>query len=162
MQSHFHAIVWIDHHQAKVFHFNANEVDRAIVRPHDRTVHLHHKANTIGSGHVAADKEFLGRVTEAVAGAGTILIVGPAGAKTELASHLTAHAPGLSARGHANAFVSLEGGALHRMLTIFLRQHKDLRASASACPLNRGVKPPPSSLAASNQSKHFRTSWGVR
>jgi hypothetical protein len=98
MQPHFHAIIWIDHHQAKVFHFNADEIDRTIVRPHDRTVHLHHKANTIGSGHVAVDKEFLGRVTEAVAGAGTILIVGPAGAKTELANHLTAHAPGLSAR----------------------------------------------------------------
>ena len=61
-------------------------------------MHLHHKANTIGSGHAPADKEFFGRVTDALAGAGTILIVGPAGAKTELASHLAAHAPGLSTR----------------------------------------------------------------
>ena len=98
MQAHFHAIVWIDHHQANVFQFNADEVDRTVVRPHDRAVHLHHKANTIGSGHAPADKEFFGRVTHALAGAGTILIVGPAGAKTELASHLAAHAPGLSTR----------------------------------------------------------------
>jgi hypothetical protein len=98
MQLHFHAIVWIDHHQAKVFHFNAGEVDRAVVRPRDRMVRLHHKANTIASGHAPADKEFLGRVTRALAGAGTILIVGPAGAKTELAKDLAARAPDLSAR----------------------------------------------------------------
>jgi len=98
MQPHFHAIVWIDHHQAKVFRFNADDVERAVVRPHDPTVHLHHKANTIGSGHAPVDKDFLGRVTTAMAGAGTILIVGPAGAKTELATHLAAHAPDLSAR----------------------------------------------------------------
>ena len=98
MPPHFHVIVWIDHHQGKVFHFNTDEVDRTVVRPYDRTVHLHHKANTIGSGHVAADKEFLGRVTEAVAEAGTILIVEPAGDKTELANHLTAYAPDHSAR----------------------------------------------------------------
>ena len=98
MQPHFHAIVWIDHHQAKVFRFNADDVERKVVRPHDPTVHLHHRANTIGSGHAPVDKDFLGRVTAAMAGAGTILIVGPAGAKTELATHLAAHAPDLSAR----------------------------------------------------------------
>ncbi len=98
MQPHFHAIVWIDHHQAKVFCFNVDGVDRAVIHPHDRTMHLHHKANTIGSGHAPVDKEFFGRVTEALAGAGTILIVGPAGAKTGLANHLAAHAPDLSAR----------------------------------------------------------------
>jgi stalled ribosome rescue protein Dom34 len=98
MQSHFHAIVWIDHHEAKVFHFNADKVDRAVVRPHDRMVHLHTKTHTIGNGHAPVDKDFLGRVAEALAGAGTILIVGPAGAKTELANHLAAHAPELSAR----------------------------------------------------------------
>jgi hypothetical protein len=98
MQPHFHAIVWIDHHQAKVFRFNADDVERAVIRPHDPTVHLHHKANTIGSGHAPVDKDFLGRVTAAMAGAGTILIVGPAGARTELAAHLAAHAPDLSAR----------------------------------------------------------------
>ena len=37
-------------------------------------------------------------MTQALAGAGTILIVGPAGAKTELTKHLAAYAPDLSAR----------------------------------------------------------------
>jgi hypothetical protein len=98
MQQHFHAIVWIDHHQAKVFRFNASEIDRDVIRPHDPTVHLHHKANTIGSGHAPVDKDFLKRVTESVSGAGAMMIVGPASAKTELAAYIAAHAPGLAAR----------------------------------------------------------------
>jgi hypothetical protein len=91
MQPHFHAVVWIDHHQAKVFRFNAEDVQRAVVHPHDPTVHLHH-------GHAPVDKVFLEGVATAMTGAGTILIVGPAGAKTELATHLAAHAPEVSAR----------------------------------------------------------------
>jgi hypothetical protein len=98
IQQHFHAIVWIDHHQAKVFRFNTSDVDRDVIRPHDPTVHLHHKANAVGSGRAPVDKDFLRRVTESVARAGVIMIVGPASAKTELAAYIAAHAPHLSAR----------------------------------------------------------------
>lgn len=98
MQQHFHAIIWIDHHQAKVFRFNASDLERDVIRPHDPAVHLHHKANTIGSGHAPVDKDFLRRVAESVSGAGAILIVGPANAKTELAAYVSAHAPDLSKR----------------------------------------------------------------
>jgi len=52
------------------------------------TKHLHHKANSIGSGHSAPDKEFLAQVMNAVSDAGEILIIGPAGAKTEFAKYL--------------------------------------------------------------------------
>ena len=50
MASHYHAIVWIDHREAKVFNFNATEVDRMILHPHNPTRHIHHKANAIGGG----------------------------------------------------------------------------------------------------------------
>ena len=50
MASHYHAIVWIDHREAKVFHFNATEVDHMILHPHNPTRHIHHKANAIGGG----------------------------------------------------------------------------------------------------------------
>lgn len=98
MMQHFHAIIWIDHHQAKVFRFNASEIDRDVIQPHDPTVHLHHKANTVGSGHAPVDKDFFRRVTESLTGAGAIMIVGPASAKTELATYIAAHTPQLSAR----------------------------------------------------------------
>ena len=52
------------------------------------TRHLHHKANTIGSGHAAPDLKFLAQVKmDAVRDAGQILIIGPSTAKTELAKY---------------------------------------------------------------------------
>ena len=98
MQQHFHAIIWIDHHQAKVFRFNASDLERDVIRPHDPTVHLHHKANTVGSGHAPMDKDFFMRIVESISRAGAIMIVGPASAKTELAAYMAAHAPQVSAR----------------------------------------------------------------
>ena len=58
------------------------------MHPHLPTKHLHHKANTIGSGHAAPDMAFLAEVTSAVSDAGEILIIGPASAKTEFAKYL--------------------------------------------------------------------------
>jgi stalled ribosome rescue protein Dom34 len=88
MPTHFHAIVWIDHSQAKIFHVGLSGGDEMILHPHLPTRHLHHKANSIGSGHAGFDKEFFGQVLNAVSDAGEILIIGPAGAKTELAKYL--------------------------------------------------------------------------
>ena len=85
MPTRFHAIVWIDHSQAKVFHIGLSGEDEVVLHPHMPTRHLHHKANSIGSGHAGFDKEFLAQVMNAVSDAGEILIIGPAGAKTELA-----------------------------------------------------------------------------
>jgi DNA-binding MurR/RpiR family transcriptional regulator len=88
MPTHFHAIVWIDHSQAKIFHIGLSGEDEVVLHPQLPTRHLHHKANSIGSGNAAADKEFLEEVTKTVSDAGEILIIGPANAKTELAKYL--------------------------------------------------------------------------
>ena len=88
MPTHFHAIVWIDHSQAKIFHIGLSGDDEAVLHPQLPTRHLHHKANSIGSGHAGLDKEFLAQVTSALDDAGEILIIGPANAKTELAKYL--------------------------------------------------------------------------
>jgi hypothetical protein len=85
MPSHFHAIVWIDHSQARIFHIGLSGEDEIVLHPHLPTRHLHHKANTIGSGHAAPDLKFLAQVMDAVRDAGQILIIGPSTAKTELA-----------------------------------------------------------------------------
>ena len=41
MSSHYHAIVWIDHHEARIFHFNVSEVDRLVLHPRNPTRHIH-------------------------------------------------------------------------------------------------------------------------
>jgi stalled ribosome rescue protein Dom34 len=95
MSSHYHAIVWIDHHEARVFHFGRTDVDNLVLHPHNPTRHIHHKANSIGSGHAAEDQDFLHRVSESIADAGAVLITGPANAKTELVKHIHHHDPKL-------------------------------------------------------------------
>ena len=98
MSGHFHAVVWIDHHEARVFHFSASEFDVVVVHPQHPVRHIHHKANTIGSGHAAEDHAFLQQVADALADAGAILITGPANAKTALINHIEQHAPALKAK----------------------------------------------------------------
>jgi len=92
---HYHAVVWIDHREARVFHFSPSDVERLVVRPDNPTKHIHHKANSIGSGHAAEDQHFLHAVAEAIADAGEVLITGPANAKTELVKHIHHHDPKL-------------------------------------------------------------------
>lgn len=94
-QHHYHAVVWIDHHEARVFHFSPTDVERLVVHPNNPTRHIHHKANSIGSGHALEDQQFLHAVAESIADAGAILIAGPANAKTELIKHIHQHDPKL-------------------------------------------------------------------
>ncbi len=94
---HFHAVVWIDHREARVFHFNPAEAERLVIRPDDPTRHIHHKANSIGSGHAAEDQNFLEAVAQSIADAGAVLITGPSNEKTELIKHIQKRHPGLMA-----------------------------------------------------------------
>ena len=98
MSEHYHTVVWIDHREARIFNFNAQEVDAATVRSAQPHQHLHHKANAGDSGHVPVDHEFLERVAQAVGHAGALLITGPANAKNELAAHIQRRHPDVATR----------------------------------------------------------------
>ncbi|MBB4198260.1 translational machinery protein [Rhodoblastus sphagnicola] len=98
MTEHNHSVVWIDHHEARIFHFNAEDEERLVVRPDNPHVHVHHKANAIGSGHAAENQAFFGAVVEAIGGSKAILITGPGVAKTALVKHIARHDPALLER----------------------------------------------------------------
>jgi stalled ribosome rescue protein Dom34 len=89
--SHFHAAIWIDHHEAKVFHFNKDDADKLTIKPDHPKRHIHHHAG--GGGHDKTSEDFLHEVAHAVAYAGAILITGPGGVKQELMHHLEKHDP---------------------------------------------------------------------
>src|SRR6266487_1154029 len=91
---HFHAVIWIDHHEARVFHFSPTDVERLVLHPDHPTKHIHHKANSIGSGHASEDHAFLQAVAQAIADAGAVRVTGPANANTELVKHISQHDPG--------------------------------------------------------------------
>jgi stalled ribosome rescue protein Dom34 len=96
MSTHYHAIVWIDHQEARIFEFGATDVERIVVHAHGANHHLHQKAHN--RDRTAVDGDFLGRVTAALDGVGALLITGPAGAKLELRDYVTKHAPDLAKR----------------------------------------------------------------
>lgn len=93
MPGHFHAVIWIDHKLARIFHFNVEEADRTVIRDHVvRDLH----SQVRGSGHrVHENKPFFEDVAKAIADAGAILIVGPADEKDAFASFLAERHPGI-------------------------------------------------------------------
>lgn len=93
MATYSHAAVWIDHREARIFHFNHEDVEKLVIHPDNPSVHIHHKANTIGSGHAHEDQDYLHRVAAALKDATAILFTGPASAKTELFKHIHRHEP---------------------------------------------------------------------
>ena len=95
MPANHHAVVWIDHHEARIFHFGQGEVEQLVIHPQNPTHHLHHKANSISSGHAVEDQAFLHAVTTAIADARSVLITGPANAKAELFKHIHRHDPAI-------------------------------------------------------------------
>ena len=94
--SHYHAVVWIDHLEARIFHFDRESAERMVIHPDNPTRHIHHKAQTIGSGHAPEDQHYLHSVAQAIADAKSVLITGPANAKTELVKHIKDHDPRLA------------------------------------------------------------------
>jgi stalled ribosome rescue protein Dom34 len=93
MENHYHAVVWIDHREAHIFHFNAVDIDKLVLTSDSPTRKMHHKANAIGSGHEAENSAFLRAVADSVSDAGAILIAGPANEKLELIKFVHHHRP---------------------------------------------------------------------
>ena len=98
MTSAYHAIIWIDHHEARIFHFDRTTVETLVIRPEHPTRHVHHKANAVGDGRSAEDQDFFHHVATAVADARAVLVTGPGNEKTLFVKHVERHDPGLMAR----------------------------------------------------------------
>jgi len=92
-QPHRRAVIWIDHLAAKIFTMGLTGVSFSTVHAHLSSSHLHHHANTIGSGHVKDDPAFLGAIAQSVAACDEVLILGPGTEKTVLMHHLQSVRP---------------------------------------------------------------------
>ena len=98
MTEHFHAVLWMDHQDAKIFMFGFTDVEPVAVQTHLTGHHLQHKANVHGSGHKGVDKEYFGRIAAALEHTGSVLLTGPGIAKTEFKHYIAEHAPALDKR----------------------------------------------------------------
>jgi stalled ribosome rescue protein Dom34 len=89
--AHYHAVVWLDHSEAHVFHFTPEEVEKSTARATNARPHQHHKRGSTGSGHAAEDHAYFEHVVGLLKGAQEILVVGPGSAKLGLIKHVHAH-----------------------------------------------------------------------
>lgn len=88
---HYHAVVWLDHREARVFFFDrdkVDEVDLAARAPHHA---VHHYKGAISGKRSPDDQKFLHEIVEALKPAKEWLILGPGGAKLELVKHVQKH-----------------------------------------------------------------------
>jgi len=83
---HSHAIVWMDSKEARIFSFNADDVQSEHIKAHAP----HHKVHR---EHKTADTAYFHEVAEAVSGTREWLLVGPAGTKQEFVHYIEKHAP---------------------------------------------------------------------
>jgi hypothetical protein len=88
---HSHAVVWMDTKEARVFRFNAEDVERQRIKAHSPFRKVHHKAGVIGAGHQQLDRDYFDHIVDALRGADEWLLVGPGGAKDQLVHHVEAH-----------------------------------------------------------------------
>ncbi len=91
MNEHNHAIIWVDHRDAKIFHVTATAAQRDLVQAKSSRHHLEHRANITGSAHRGVDKDYFERIVAALTHDGAILITGPGNAKAELNNYITEH-----------------------------------------------------------------------
>ena len=88
---HFHAIVWLEHVQARVVHFTPAEAEKVMPKAHDhdgRGHHPHHKAGPRAGPREPDDKDFLDEVVTALSQAREWIVRGPGTAKSAFVDHV--------------------------------------------------------------------------
>ncbi|HMS81033.1 MAG TPA: translational machinery protein [Burkholderiaceae bacterium] len=96
--SHVHAVVWLDHREAKVVDFSVDE--KHVVNVHHKGGHrqVHHKAGSPGSGHSADDGQFYDAIVAALDDAQEVLVTGPGNAKVAFRDHVAKRHAALAKR----------------------------------------------------------------
>ncbi len=98
MTHHFHAVIWIDHAEARIFEFGTDGIAKHHIRAETDGGNIHHKAGSVGSGHAHEDKKYFEAVAAALKPNHEILVVGHGPAKTAFAHYARDHAPDLAKR----------------------------------------------------------------
>ncbi|MGB8819208.1 MAG: translational machinery protein [Rhizobiaceae bacterium] len=86
-----HAVVWIDHRQARVFFLTRDTADEITLDTSKTFDQAHKHAGTREGNRTPTDDDFLHEVVEALKPAQEWLIIGPGIAKEELAKHVKHH-----------------------------------------------------------------------
>jgi hypothetical protein len=91
IMSPMHAIVWLDHREARIITFSLGTTREVEVHSRRAEQRVHHKAGSIGSGHAADDHEFFDEIVAALVRVHEVLIAGPGNAKIAFRTYVTEH-----------------------------------------------------------------------
>ena len=96
--SYQHAIVWLDHHEARIIDFSvdAKHVVTVLQQGGQRKVHL--KSTVIGSGKAKQDHRYFDEIVAALADTREIVLTGPGSAKIEFSKDLAKRHAGVAKR----------------------------------------------------------------
>ena len=95
MTSNRHVAVWIDHHEARIFHVDAAGLDEKTLHAPTHHVHKHLNGPTAEHNHPDDEHRFFTAVAHELAGAERVLIVGPGTAKLQFVRYAAKHDPAL-------------------------------------------------------------------
>lgn len=98
MTSHRNTVVWIDHHEARIFHVDRDGFDASKLEAPHGHVHRHPKGAAEAHDHPDDLRRFFHEVAGALADAERILVVGPSTAKLQLIRYAHTDDPKLQAR----------------------------------------------------------------
>jgi stalled ribosome rescue protein Dom34 len=79
--SQIHAIVWLDHLNARVIGFSRDKSESIEIHSQRPDRQIHRKSGIPGSGHAADDRDFFDDVAEALHDMGDVVITGPGTAR---------------------------------------------------------------------------------
>src|SRR5471030_754896 len=78
-----HAVVWIDHKEARIFHVHPETTDEATILAPQHHIHRHPKGRGEAREHPDDVRRFFDDVALALEGVDAVLLVGPSSAKLE-------------------------------------------------------------------------------
>jgi stalled ribosome rescue protein Dom34 len=78
-----HAVIWIDHQEARIFHVHPDSADEKTVLAPQHHLHRHPKGRGEAREHPDDAHRFFAEVARALEGVDALLIVGPSSAKLE-------------------------------------------------------------------------------
>jgi stalled ribosome rescue protein Dom34 len=94
-----HAVVWLDHSEAKVFRFSGGEDSEIDIHSHTSLQRLHHRREGWeAGGNPPDDTEFFKRIVGALDHTGGTVITGPGNAKAALKTFIDNHRPTVASR----------------------------------------------------------------
>ncbi|MEO8387165.1 hypothetical protein [Polaromonas sp.] len=89
--SFFHAVVWLDHHQAQVIRFDAEQAEARKLQAHSHATRQH-------GSEVRATHEFFGEICDALDGMESVLVTGAHTAQADFRHYVGKHRHALAPR----------------------------------------------------------------